>query len=151
MSKPVAGIWACRLRVSRSVTKPRCSPLPAMTVRSACFGLMIFPMRRILHGLGFVADVDIGAGNVLAALGRNGRIRAWNLVSRELVCEPTADPAACRLVVDGSGDYVIVGGTGAQRPSPAERAGTRGLGAEGCRTRADERGAASLPRRGRAR
>ena len=60
---------------------------------------------------GFVADVDIGAGNVLAALGRNGRIRAWNLASRELVCEPTADPGACRLVVNGSGDYVIVGGT----------------------------------------
>ncbi len=58
---------------------------------------------------GFVADVDVGAGKLLAALGRNGRIRAWNLVSRELVCEPTADPGARRLAVDSSGDYLIVG------------------------------------------
>jgi WD40 repeat protein len=58
---------------------------------------------------GFVADVDIGAGKLLAALGRDGRIRVWDLVSRELVCEPAADPGARRLAVDSSGDYVIVG------------------------------------------
>jgi hypothetical protein len=59
---------------------------------------------------GFVADIDIGA-RVLAVLGRNGRIKAWDLVSRELLCEPTAYPGVRRLVADGSGDCLVVGDT----------------------------------------
>lgn len=67
--------------------------------------------EAVLSWDGFVTDVDIGTGKLLAALGHDGRIGVWDLASRELVCEPTADPGACRLAVDDSGDYVIVGDT----------------------------------------
>jgi hypothetical protein len=63
-----------------------------------------------LPSAGFIRDVDVSGDRLVAVLSYDNRIRVWDLVSEELVCEsgPGADVSP-PLVIDAEGDYVILG------------------------------------------
>lgn len=62
-----------------------------------------------LASAGFTRDLDLGGGQLAAALSHDCRIRVWDLVSGALACESAAPKNARRLAIDDGGDYVIIG------------------------------------------
>ena len=62
---------------------------------------------------GFVRDIDISTDRRVAALGYDRRLRVWDLVTRDLLCESVTDLGVSRIAFDQ--DYVMAGevGTGA--------------------------------------
>jgi len=62
---------------------------------------------------GFVRDIDVSTDRRVAALGYDRRLRVWDLVTRDLLCESVTDLGVSRIAFDE--DYVMAGevGTGA--------------------------------------
>jgi len=62
---------------------------------------------------GFVRDIDVSTDRKVAALGYDRRLRVWDLVTRDLLCESVTDLGVSRIAFDQ--DYVMAGevGTGA--------------------------------------
>ena len=62
---------------------------------------------------GFVRDIDVSTDRRVAALGYDRRLRVWDLVTRDLLCESVTDLGVSRIAFDQ--DYVLAGevGTGA--------------------------------------
>ena len=58
---------------------------------------------------GFVRDIDVSAGRLLAALSYDRRIRVWDLVSQARVCESVSGLGVSRMAIDPGEDYVLVG------------------------------------------
>jgi hypothetical protein len=59
--------------------------------------------------LGFIRDVDVSTGRLVAALSNDRRILVWDLAAQSLVCESAPGIDACRLAIDSSEDYILVG------------------------------------------
>jgi hypothetical protein len=66
---------------------------------------------------GFVRDIDVNTDpdRRVAVLGHDRRLRVWDLVTRDLVCESVADLRVSRIAIAPGQGYVMVGevGTGA--------------------------------------
>jgi hypothetical protein len=88
---------------------------------------------------GFVRDIDVSTDRRAAVLGHDRRLRVWDLVTRDLLCESVTDLGVSRITFDQ--DYVMAGevGTGAIGRFPvrpdrlklqARQAANRGLTAE---------------------
>ena len=88
---------------------------------------------------GFARDIDVSTDRRVAALGHDRRLRVWDLVTRDRLCESVTDLRVSRIAFDQ--DYVLAGevGTGAigrfpVRPAPlkslARQAADRELTAE---------------------
>jgi WD40 repeat protein len=62
---------------------------------------------------GFVRDIDVSTDHRVATLGYDRRLRVWDLVTRDLLCESVTDLGVSRIALDQ--DYVVAGevGTGA--------------------------------------
>ena len=80
---------------------------------------------------GFVRDIDVSTDRRVAALGYDRRLRVWDLVTRDLLCESVTDLGVSRIAFDQ--DYVLAGevGTGAVgrfpvQPGPPQVAGAAG-------------------------
>jgi hypothetical protein len=61
-----------------------------------------------LSSPGFIRDIDV-TNRLVAALSHDRRILVWDLLSQALICESIPGMDACRLAVDPSDDYVLVG------------------------------------------
>lgn len=88
----------------------------AQTLAAACDDGVIRVLRgedlsdmTLLPCPGFVRDIDVSAGRLVAALSYDRRIRAWDLVSQARVCESVTGIGASRLAIDPGEDYVLAG------------------------------------------
>jgi len=67
---------------------------------------------------GFVRDADVSTGHWVAALGHDRRLRVWDLVTRDVLCESVQGLGVSRIAFDQ--DYVMAGEAG-----PVPSAGSR--------------------------
>lgn len=61
---------------------------------------------------GFIKDIDVSTGRLLAALSHDRRILVWDLASQALACESAPGVVASWLAVEPSEDYILVGDAG---------------------------------------
>jgi hypothetical protein len=88
----------------------------AQTLVAACDDGVIRVLRgedvsdmALLPCPGFVRDIDVSAGRLVAALSHDRRVRVWDQVSQARVCESVTGIGASRLAIDPGEDHVIVG------------------------------------------